>query len=437
MTTTRRLGHRPGVWGLLLGGLLTLGLACDSGEPGPDPPEPRSLNAALEGEDGVFEVADAVVTDEYLFVALAQRTSDRRPGRFTYEDVWMLTLDRRTGTWSAERISLSPEAERHPTLALTSDGTLHALWAETLLTSIGTFDRALWHAMRRPDGTWTPPKAAWQGPPEVGVTLSGADPATLVVDATGQLHAVFSADYDDGGLPGPQVNVITYRGGTWSAPTLPATRNDAQATGAALPGTGLVVAYADRGYGYETDGSHTEAVMAIRSGDGGQTWNEPVVVAALGEEPGASYDPHLERDESGTVHLTWRSRGACSDFPCEVWYAYSLDSGMSWESNLVHRAGYVQKPQLTSEWGEPVHLLFAESSYFGSEEGKLLQHLVQDGNVWETEPALTKGPITNGGVGAAVDAAGCLHLVWEEAEVDMGEVLSRELHYERLGPCAD
>ncbi len=45
--------------------------------------------------------------------------------------------------------------------------------------------------------------------------------------------------------------------------------------------------------------------------------------------------------------------------------------------------------------------------------------------------------VANGGVGAATDGAGCLHLVWEEAEVDMGEVLSREMHYERLGACPD
>ena len=79
---------------------------------------------------------------------------------------------------------------------------------------------------------------AWQGSSQIGVTISGADAASLVVDAAGRLHAVFSADYDDHGFPGPQVSVITYTGGSWSEPVLPATRNDAQAVGAALPGGG-------------------------------------------------------------------------------------------------------------------------------------------------------------------------------------------------------
>jgi len=209
MTPSRRLF----AWALLFGGLLTLGLACDSGEPGPDPPEPGSLAAALDGEDGFFEAADAVATDEHLFVALAQHTKDAVLGVLTYEEIWLLTLDRRAGTWIAEPISRSVEPDQHPALARTPDGTVHVVWSEATERAAELFARRLWHAQRRPDGTWTAPTLAWEGSPRIGATLTGASRPALAVDGAGRLHAVFSAEYDDGGFPGPQVSVITYEGG--------------------------------------------------------------------------------------------------------------------------------------------------------------------------------------------------------------------------------
>lgn len=424
----------------LLFGLFTLGLGCDSGDSSPTPPEPGSLEAALAGQEGLFEAHAAAVNDGFLFVALAQRINQREPGFFTHEEIWVLTFDRRPETWTAEKVSRSSEAERRPTLALTPDGVLHLVWAEVRITSGGSHDYALRHAMRSPNGLWTTPQIAWQGSSRIGYQLGGADAASLTVGVDGILRAVFSAEYDDSGFPGPQVSVITYDGANWREPVLPATRDDRQAIGATTPEGGLVIAYIDANYGFKGDGSHSEAVMTIRSDDGGTTWNDPVVVAALNDTPVSSYLPQLAVTSNGEVYLAWIRLIDGDPFPDEVWFSISPDGGRSWNAASSATPGLdgdlTSPPYLAASPSVGIHLFYHYQPFFASLDGNEFRDALATGGGWTLQANLTSNRVINGVLGAAVDSEGCIHLVWNEAEtIDSGTVGPTDLKYETRGTC--
>ncbi len=73
-------------------------------------------------------------------------------------------------------------------------------------------------------------------------------------------------------------------------------------------------------------------ILSIRSEDGGDTWSEPIRV---NDDPGtdAQFFPWVTIDGSGLVHVVWYDRRQ-NGFDIDVYYAVSLDGGVSYEPNV-------------------------------------------------------------------------------------------------------
>jgi hypothetical protein len=91
-----------------------------------------------------------------------------------------------------------------------------------------------------------------------------------------------------------------------------------------LTGT-LVVVWNDQLFG-------NPDILSIRSTDGGATWSAPVRV---NDDAGtaAQWFPWLTIDESGLVHVVWYDRRG-NGLDIDVYYARSLDGGVTFEPNL-------------------------------------------------------------------------------------------------------
>ncbi|MEM7352937.1 MAG: sialidase family protein [Acidobacteriota bacterium] len=92
------------------------------------------------------------------------------------------------------------------------------------------------------------------------------------------------------------------------------------------PVTGdLVVVWHDQLFG-------NPDILSIRSTDGGATWSAPVRVNDdAGSE--AQFFPWLAIDEVGLVHVMWYDRRH-NGFDIDVYYATSIDGGVSFEANV-------------------------------------------------------------------------------------------------------
>jgi hypothetical protein len=73
-------------------------------------------------------------------------------------------------------------------------------------------------------------------------------------------------------------------------------------------------------------------ILSIRSVDGGLSWSSPIKV---NDDPGSAeqFFPWISIDETGAVHVIWYDRRQ-DGFDIDVYYAKSLDDGLSFETNI-------------------------------------------------------------------------------------------------------
>jgi hypothetical protein len=162
----------------------------------------------------------------------------------------------------------------------------------------------------------------------------GGNGACPVIDAAGNYYVFWRDSFQDS----LWIAKSTDRGATWTPDRgivamnpLPSTLlggfrivNLPSADADPLPGT-LVVVWNDQLFG-------NPDILSIRSTDGGATWSAPVRV---NDDAGtaAQWFPWLTIDESGLVHVVWYDRRG-NGLDIDVYYARSLDGGVTFEPNL-------------------------------------------------------------------------------------------------------
>jgi len=266
-------------------------------------------------------------------------------------------VTRRLGTdWSeAVNVSMSDVPSSAPVLAASSDGRVHLVWGERRADATprpGGPPDALYYAQSADGGR------SWSAPERVFSSSSDgffSPPRSLVLDADGHPHVVFSSQESEGT---PVTVIHTERTASgWTDVT------DVAAGGspdlARTSDEELVVAY------LATDTSQNSpdrnSLFLSRSADGGDTWSSPQLVERSGfDRPAQS--PRLEGGPGHrTLYLGW-SRSTDGDLdPDSVFVATSSDQGETWTPSRrvpVSASGTPSAPEIVVDGSGVANIAF-------------------------------------------------------------------------------
>ena len=269
-----------------------------------------------------------------------------------------------------------------PATAVDAEGRLHLLWAEP-----GEGLRyTQWTPAARAAGTSA---GAWRAPAAVLPADAASDPALLAHGD--QLHAVWVAGTMGAVLYSRAYTRDAYAASGWSSPVQLSPAGAAGSAPAILADAAgaLHVVFA-------VPLNEGRGIAYTRSGDGGDTWSDPVPVfdAGPGEEAGATADrgasavhgatagrgatadrgatavhgawamvdhPALAADAAGTLHVAWTRGSVAGPFPLQsLHYARSTDGGQSWTAPALLAEGATAWPHLAAT-GATLHALWLDA----------------------------------------------------------------------------
>jgi hypothetical protein len=306
--------------------------------------------------------------------------------------------------WSAPmNLSASPEVSIHPEVVADRSGYVHVLWSEDVggRPPVGT--EVLWHGdsvgYRQWDGLrWTPP---------VDVLHVEGDPAAdfvaAAVDSSNRLHVVWMGQ-----------SAFYYS----SAPTLKAASAQEWTPIVALAASNLTlypldIAADSQGGLYAALSSSDGVVSCMRSLDGGQTWERPVVVSgSLGALERSISNVRLLVDRADRLHATWQTDQE-QGYGQAVYYARSVDGGESWSTpfQLAYRDlgdTFCEWPVLAARGADELHVIYVDGWHVGR-----WHRISRDAGVtWDPpQQIITSMEGINGFVTPVVDGAEQLHLI--------------------------
>ncbi|MBN1259937.1 MAG: exo-alpha-sialidase [Anaerolineae bacterium] len=322
------------------------------------------------------------------------------------QEVWVLQSEPEPDSWAFA--PSTPWTDPQPVLAallpdlpvLTVDdgGTAHALWSQS--AAPGETGYALFYSQPETvvgaaaEAAWTQPVALLDSP------IGKAEQPDLL-EAGGQLHAVWSGGFDGEILYSRAFVRDVYAADGWSIPMKlhAGIARDPQLV--AGPEGQIFVAYA-------VPFNESRGVYLTRSGDGGQNWSESFTVFdAVAGGWVSSGHVALDVDDQGGVHVAWvRLRLPGNGLPEGVYYAYSQDEGKTWTSPVEIAAGAYDWPQVVVA-GETVHVLAVRVDG----ESGVWQRRTVDGESWSPLDVVPGVGEVQGRAAAVADVAGGVHLV--------------------------
>lgn len=318
-------------------------------------------------------------------------------------------LDPRSIGWS-EAIPLISDEEPDgylPQLAVDQQGDVHVVWAAWLGNEQDKpFPEALNTFMYRrlSQNNWTPTNDILVAPG------SGAFvPGSLVADDQGFLNLTW-VDL------GRTRSVFLSRAHVSLADVAPAwTTSTVDVPQIAASYPHLVAA--SGGLFHLVYAKDNRTVVYLSSPDYGETWSNPGTVWSTAD-PGreAVSNPRIAVDSKGNIHVVWTVNVIERSWQgIAVFYARSIDAGLTWDINEVQRS---QSDELTTAWinvavrnGNEVHLAWNRG--IGSLRGRYHSWSSDNGETWG-EPVSFFPPNESGQTHwpwMVVDTAGVLHLI--------------------------
>lgn len=117
------------------------------------------------------------------------------------------------------------------------------------------------------------------------------------------------------------------------------------------------------------------SVFVTRSGDGGKTWSNPVMIQRSGRTPAAS--PQLRLGADGTLHLVWTQQVGVNRLLLR--HVQSSDSGLTWsKADELPLKGGFQNPATAFDSCNRLHVVYDNNTDRTSEPS--LDHVVWDGH---------------------------------------------------------
>ncbi len=302
-----------------------------------------------------------------------------------------------TTAWSAPiTLSKSPGDAGLPTVTTDAEGRLHALWSEspagggpgTVLTYV------------RGDGVnWSAPAVVLRSPE------GKAESPSLVADAGGMLHAVWSGGYTGEILYSQAFIRDAASSSGWSSPKpLPSPRAVGGWPDLAVDASGSLQAV------YAVPLNEDRGVYYTRSDDQGVTWITPSkVFDAATAEWAMARQTSLAVDGKGRLHVVWVRAALPEDnSPLGVYYARS-DDGLSWSAALEIAGGAADRPQIIAALPDQIHLVWIKTATAGTELWH--QWSPDGGETWSAPARVPNLRNISPGVGLAADGNGVVYLV--------------------------
>lgn len=211
----------------------------------------------------------------------------------------------------------------YPMAALDRAGVLHVIWGEPDTSDHRDLSyRTLWHATYA-KGKWSTPVPIYHAARILWGPIWTSD---LVSDTDGDLAVAFTAD------PAPDraqvLSYLTWHDGAWSVRELsPATEGEMYVDMATNDAKHVTIVYVVPSPAADDIHRTSNALFAVRSNDGGETWSTPAPVSRV--DQGLAYKPRVVVDGRGTTHVIWVAGNGTGLDTRAVMHATSVD-GLRW-----------------------------------------------------------------------------------------------------------
>lgn len=308
--------------------------------------------------------------------------------------------------WQAtKRITWTSGSSEWPVIAVDPSGNPHVVWSESVP---GEGNEIFYKKSTDGGAAWTPAKRlTWSS--------DVSDSPVITVDASGNPHLVWIRflgtmgtqihykNSSDGGTSWTATKRLTWTSSYCSSPSIAV---DASSN------LHLVWSRAPESGGRE--------VYYKKSSDGGASWTSG---KRLTWTSGSSESPAIAVDPSGNPHIAWKeSLGTWPDNQQEVFYKMSSDGGTTWTANkrLTWTSGNSVCPDVFVDAIGNVHVVWSEdvSEDYNYE---ICYKKSPDGTAWTAIKRLTWTPQVSLYPGIGADPAGNVYVVWEE-DLDYTEI---------------
>jgi hypothetical protein len=319
------------------------------------------------------------------------------------QDVWLLTRPvgdlahwfREPSPWEVAPVLATAANEIQFSVVVPDlDGRVHVVWTEG---SSDVINYLLWDGLRwsssfpiltSPTGVVDRPVAVLTPDRRLFLMWNDVESGQIYYSQTGADRALYAED--------------------WIAPRqLPVQRDGATSVDVLVDGEGVIyVAFA-------VPINEGRGIYLIRSDDLAESWSEPALIFDAVTSQWAMVDrPQLALTDSGHLHVLWTrySRPANAQ-PQALMYARSLDEGQSWsEPQIVVQAPLLWS-RITGAAENRIHRHWQE--VIGGRAMVWQETTADNGSTW-SYTNLAANTAMAGTPGLAEDAAGHLHLVYEE-----------------------
>lgn len=307
--------------------------------------------------------------------------------------------------------SSTTAVEGLPAVAADRQGTLYALWSQGVTP--GQIDTGVYGSIRR-NGQWSKPAIVLRSPEKPDGSSSKADQPAMALDASGKMHAVWTAGID-GGLLYSSSHVRDFVSAQdWAEPVelpTPSSINSWPDIVADQRHNILYIVYA-------IPYNERRGIYLTRSLDGGTTWLTPTLIfdAVAAQWAGADKARLALDPVSGNLHVTWlRAVLPSSGGSQAVYYSGSTDGGQTWSAPVKAAEGQVDWPRIAVPNSGQVYVAWNQNASQGQPDpatpfGVWGQFSTDGGQQWSEPTAIPGFGEVSGPIGLYADEVGELYV---------------------------
>jgi hypothetical protein len=248
-------------------------------------------------------------------------------------------------TWSdALDISNTPGKSMDPAVAISSDGVVHAVWADTTDSTTGP---EIWHSVSTDKG------ATWSKAKNISMTLGDARRPALVCGPSNELFVCWADKLSDKTNTEIHLSVSKDGGRTFSKATnVSYTPGSSADPDIAVDEKGVYLVWSDT-----STHSGQREIFFMASHDLGKTWEKRVELVPT---PGPSSRPAISAGE-GNLAVVWRRDTTGHEANSQVWGVLSSDHGKSFSEprNVSNTPGVAKCPDVVIANGK-AHVIWDE-----------------------------------------------------------------------------